>query len=196
MKKDMKRFGLLRWVGILGVLCGEVVAQQFRILEYDGDTVTIEYPPSFAGAYLFVEKNTNLVSGIWEVVDYSQVALVEGAEAFAGGSLGTHGASLDYSTASSTVPVSEVKIRDWLLAKAFPARTRPMGATRVGDIGGGWNDDSNFDMSDPEDGFMTNPGQWPNEDNNHNKEWRHSDLKKVPYVHVYKMYEKITGKEN
>jgi len=50
--------------------------------------------------------------------------------------------------------ISTVPIRDWLLAKAFPSRTRPMGSTTVGDIGGGWDDTSNFDLSDPTDDFM------------------------------------------
>lgn len=57
-----------------------VVGQQFRISDYDGQTITIEYPPSFDGAYLFLEQNTNLVDGsAWGAFDYLQVSLVEGA---------------------------------------------------------------------------------------------------------------------
>ena len=76
----MKRLGLFGAVALLGVLCSGVAAQQFRISDYDGENVTIEYPPSFDGAYLFIEKSTNLVSGEWETVDYSQVTLVEGEQ--------------------------------------------------------------------------------------------------------------------
>lgn len=56
-----------------------LMAQQFRISEYDGDSVTIEYPPSFDGAYLFIEQSSNLTGQVWETVDYAQINLVEGA---------------------------------------------------------------------------------------------------------------------
>lgn len=120
-----------------------------------------------------------------------------GAEAFANGNLGTHGANLDYNTANSTVPVSEVNIRDWLLAKAFPAVTRPMGSTRNSK----WPiTTANFDMSDPDVNktFMTDPGKWYFKDNPYNGQyvWRHSDIKDAPYTHINKLFEKITGKGN
>ncbi len=79
----MKRFGLLWLVGFLLAVCGGVVAQQFRISEYDGETLMIEYPPSFDGAYLFVEQSSNLTSNVvWEAVDYTEVNLVLGDTVF------------------------------------------------------------------------------------------------------------------
>jgi len=77
----MRRLGLLLFTGLLGLFCCAVFAQQFRISQYDGESLTIEYPPCFDGAYLFVEKNTNLLSGVWEVLDYMQVDLVAEAPA-------------------------------------------------------------------------------------------------------------------
>jgi hypothetical protein len=75
-----------------------------------------------------------------------------------------------------------------------------MGSTPVGDVGGGWDDTSNFDMSDPEPTktFMTDPAQWYDKNNPYNGQyvWHHSDIKNAPYVHVYKLYNKITGKGN
>jgi len=104
-----------------------------------------------------------------------------GAEAFVAGTIGDDGGNLQYNTGDNNLDISQVKIHDWLLAKGFPSRTEPMGSAK--------NKhekckDVNFDMSDPDDGFMTNPGQWPHEDSDHNKEWRHSDWKNVPYVHT------------
>lgn len=115
-----------------------------------------------------------------------------GALAFAGGTVGTQGGNLEYNTGDNGMDISTVPIRDWLLAKAFPSRTRPMASTAVGDIGGGWKD-VNYNMSAL---YMTNPSVWPNEDQQHNKEWRHSDFRNVPYVHVFKLFDKITTKEN
>jgi hypothetical protein len=60
-------------------LGGSSYAQQFRISEYDGESLTIEYPPSFNGAYLFIEQSTNLADQVWDTVDYTQIKLVEGA---------------------------------------------------------------------------------------------------------------------
>jgi len=75
----MKRLGLFLSVGFLFAVCGAAVGQQFRISEYDGETLTIEYPPSFDGAYLFVGSSSNLTSNVvWEAVDYTQVELVLG----------------------------------------------------------------------------------------------------------------------
>ena len=72
----MNRLGWLLWVCLL---CRVVLAQQFRIVDYADGNVTIEYPPSFDGAYLFIEQSSNLTSNVvWEAVDYSQVTLVEG----------------------------------------------------------------------------------------------------------------------
>jgi len=90
-----------------------------------------------------------------------------GALAFASGTVGAEGGSLDYN---------------------------------VGDIGGGWDANSNFDMSDPDlqKTLMTDPGNWFEEDQEFQGRpaWHHSDFRHAPYVHVYKLFEKITGKEN
>ena len=76
----MRRFILFWAILLLGVACSEVTAQQFRISDYDGDSLTIEYPPSFDGAYLFVESSSNLTSNVvWEAIDYTEVNLVLGA---------------------------------------------------------------------------------------------------------------------
>jgi len=115
-----------------------------------------------------------------------------GAESFASGTVASYGSALDYNTSNDTVPTDNVLIRDWLIAKAFPATTRPMGATHVGDIGGGWAD-ANFNMHSL---YMTDLASWPSEDMSGNKIWKHSDFMDVPYVHVYKLFEKITTQED
>ncbi|MEA2068004.1 MAG: hypothetical protein U9P12_02275 [Verrucomicrobiota bacterium] len=88
----MKRFGLLWSAGLACVLCNVALAQQFRISEYVDGNITIEYPPSFDGAYLFVESSSNLTSNVvWEAVDYTQVELVEGDAVFLSGTdIGCH----------------------------------------------------------------------------------------------------------
>jgi len=120
-----------------------------------------------------------------------------GALAFASGTVGAEGGSLDYNVGDNGMDISAVPISDWLLAKGFPSRTRPMGATAVRDIGGGWSGVS-FDMSDPTEGFMTDPAQWYDDLDEYNGQpvWHHSDLRDAPYVHVYKLFDKITGEEN
>ncbi|QBG49014.1 hypothetical protein EGM51_17000 [Verrucomicrobia bacterium S94] len=118
----------------------------------------------------------------------------ENAAAFAAGTIGSHGGNLEYHTGDNDLDISQVKIRDWLLAKAFPSRTRPMGST----LNAKWPITmANFDMSDPDTAktLMTDSGKWWHKDDDNQIEWRHSDLKNMPYVHVYKLYEKITGME-
>ena len=66
------------WVGGLLLLTITGFAQQFKISEYEEGKITIEYPPCFDGAYLFVEATTNLAADVWEVVDYTQVELTVG----------------------------------------------------------------------------------------------------------------------
>lgn len=114
-----------------------------------------------------------------------------GALAFASGTVGTHGGNLEYNVGDNGMDISAVPIRDWLLAKAFPARTRPMGSTQNGE----WDAQTgNFDMPTT---YMTDPGIWIRTDKyNGTFEWRHSDFRDVPYVYIYKLYEKITTKEN
>ncbi len=52
----MRRLGLFRLAVVVFGLCTVAMAQQFRISEYDVDTITIEYPPSFDGAEAWVQK--------------------------------------------------------------------------------------------------------------------------------------------
>jgi pimeloyl-ACP methyl ester carboxylesterase len=118
------------------------------------------------------------------------------AVTFAGGVVGDYESELDYDNGellgAPDIDVSEVKIYDWLIAKGFPSRTGPMGSSSVRDIGGGWKD-VNFNMHSE---FMTDFTRWPSEQSDGTKIWKHSDWKNVPYVHVYKLFEIITGKEN
>jgi hypothetical protein len=55
-------------------------AQNFEISAFDGESLDIAYPPSFDGAYLFVESCSNLTDSAWETIDYSQVSLASGDE--------------------------------------------------------------------------------------------------------------------
>jgi hypothetical protein len=44
--------------------------------------------------------------------------------------------------------------------------------------------------------YRTDNDAWPSgEGINNAKVWKHSDFRNVPYVHVYKLYEKMTAKE-
>ena len=112
---------------------------------------------------------------------------------FAAGIVGDYEDILDYDNGeilgAPDINVSQVPIRDFLLAKAFPSRTGPMGSSS----NSVWHVDVNFDMFNL---FRTDPAKWLFEDSDHNKLWRHSDWKDAPYVHVYKLFDKITGKEN
>lgn len=91
--------------------------------------------------------------------------------------------------------LGDVKVRDWLLAKAFPALTLPSGANYNGKF------DSetlghNFDMPAL---YKTNEAKWPGglrvEPVNgvDGKSWWHSDYKDVAYQHVWKFYNKIVN---
>ena len=119
-----------------------------------------------------------------------------GAETFVNGTIGANGGNLEYNVGDNGLDISQVKIRDYLLSKAFPARTRPMGST----VNTKWHlTKGNFDMSDPNSTktFMTDPGAWYEPDHKYNGiiAWYHGDIKDAPYVHVYKLFEKITTKE-
>lgn len=114
-----------------------------------------------------------------------------GAESFAAGTIGTHGGNLEYHTGDHGLNISQVKIRDWLLAKAFPARTRPMGSTAVNPTLNGWGTFNTFDMSAL---YMTDPGAWHHKESNVAK-WWHGDITDMPYVHLYQLYENIVTKE-
>ena len=80
-----------------------------------------------------------------------------------------------------------MKVRDWLLAEAFPATTLPMGANRnnvIRDV-----ENHNIDLSADKDGkgCKTDEDLWPRADTylNDNGDWKHSDYKDVPYQHVF-----------
>lgn len=83
-----------------------------------------------------------------------------------------------------------VRVRDWLLAEAFPATTLPMGANRNNrfrDI-----ENQNIDMSADKDngGCKTSEDLWPL---NRKGEWKHSDYKDIPYQHTYGFYKRVLG---
>jgi hypothetical protein len=83
----------------------------------------------------------------------------------------------------------KVKVRDWLLAEAFPATTLPMGANENGKLN---LPGQNIDMSGVRnaDGgcCKTSEGLWPDD---RKGEWKHSDYKNISYQHVYEFYRKI-----
>jgi len=85
----------------------------------------------------------------------------------------------------------KVKVKDWLLAEAFPATTLPMGANRYSKL-----ESNNIDMSGEKNDnggcCKTSEGAWPRNQKLFNqKEWRHSDYKDVAYQHVYGFYNRI-----
>jgi hypothetical protein len=118
-----------------------------------------------------------------------------GGATFAGGTVGQYEDVLDYDNGefvgAPDIDVSAVKISDWLIAKGFPSRTAPMGSAL--NKAEKW-ELVNYDMSHPIEGFMTDFNRWPSIQSDGAKIWKHSDWKNVPYVHVYKLFDKITGK--
>jgi hypothetical protein len=96
---------------------------------------------------------------------------------------------LDYTSEDTDLDISNVLVRDWLPAKAFPSRTGPMGSA-ANKLPLWLN--HNYDMFSSD--FITDLQKWPIEDIDDNKLWRHSDWKNVPYVHVYQLFEKIVTK--
>lgn len=85
--------------------------------------------------------------------------------------------------------LSNVLVRDWLLAKAFPARSRPMGSSPIA-AGLGWEDHYNMaSASAAENGLMLH--DWPRDtDYNGLLEWFHGDYKDVAYPYVQELYKK------
>jgi pimeloyl-ACP methyl ester carboxylesterase len=86
--------------------------------------------------------------------------------------------------------LGDVKVRDWLLAKAFPALTLPMGANP--NNAEGWRR-NNFDLS-AGSVFKTDSDRWPRTELTgeiRTPVWYHSDYKDITYQHVYKFYDKI-----
>ncbi|QBG48704.1 hypothetical protein EGM51_15315 [Verrucomicrobia bacterium S94] len=83
--------------------------------------------------------------------------------------------------------LDNVLVRDWLLAKGFPARTRPMGSTRSLSV-----DWANYNMAsdDPYDNGLMLHG-WPRDtEYNGLLEWFHGDYKDVAYPYVQELYKK------
>jgi len=103
---------------------------------------------------------------------------------------------------------AHVKMRDWLLALAFPATTLPMGANRLS--ANGFNNANNIDMSsvavpDGNGGFTggckANEAHWPLDDRpkfggdkDEHLGWWHSDYKDLPYQFTYPFYNNIVQK--
>jgi hypothetical protein len=111
-----------------------------------------------------------------------------GAAAFVSGTISANGGNLDYNTSNATYPIGDLLIRDWLLAKAFPSRTGPMGSTPNSK----WPPTTaNFDMHTE----CRNPTSGLPSGENHS-EWYHNDINKAPYLYVHRLFDQITGKEN
>lgn len=87
----------------------------------------------------------------------------------------------------------KVKIKDWLLAEAFPATTLPMGANRYTPLEAN-NIDMSGDKTSPSRCCKTSEVSWPRKDTyNGNREWRHSDYRDIAYQHVYEFYKRISN---
>ncbi|QBG48330.1 alpha/beta hydrolase [Verrucomicrobia bacterium S94] len=117
-----------------------------------------------------------------------------GAEAFAGSTIGLCGYTFNYDLPSATIDIADVPVRDYLLAKSFPARTGALGSRAISEqVSTEWQK-ATFDMFNL---YRTDEDAWPSREGINNiRVWKHSDFRNVPYVHVYQLYEKITGKEN
>ena len=73
--------------------------------------------------------------------------------------------------------------RDTLLARMIPAMSLAAGSEPVEKFTRDAENERNFNMNDIKIG-------WP-EERGKNKDWRHSDLRDVAYVHVQELYRKI-----
>jgi hypothetical protein len=82
-------------------------------------------------------------------------------------------------------------VRDWLLAKGFPARTRPMGSSFISPASGWISVNMASDDSD-DNGLMLH--EWPRSNRyiditgTERLEWRHGDFKDVAYPYVQELY--------
>jgi len=86
----------------------------------------------------------------------------------------------------------KVKIKDWLLAEAFPATTLPMGANENGVMSKGKNIDMSGVKTSDGGCCKTSEGSWPRDSLYQGQRvWRHSDFKDIPYQHVYGFYNQI-----
>jgi alpha-tubulin suppressor-like RCC1 family protein/pimeloyl-ACP methyl ester carboxylesterase len=88
--------------------------------------------------------------------------------------------------------LGDVKVRDWLLAKAFPALTLPMGANFNGKFGEGSNFDmlASFAVKDSQNNIL-----WPRKEQGI-PVWWHSDYKDIAYQYTWKLYKKIVDLTN
>jgi hypothetical protein len=68
-----------------------------------------------------------------------------------------------------------------LLAASIPAISYPAGSTAIGELGEG----KNFDMHN------TFKNGWPTSRAATNNNWRHSDVREVSYLFIYKLYDKF-----
>ncbi len=112
-----------------------------------------------------------------------------GAEAFAGSTVALSGFIFNYDINNATMDIVNVPVRDYLLAKSFPARTGALGSRGNGK----WPlTTANFDMSTE----YIKLGQWIRTDTyNGTLEWRHSDVRDAAYVYVHMFFDKLTAKE-
>jgi hypothetical protein len=101
---------------------------------------------------------------------------------FAGGIVRDYKSKLyDYTPSG----VEDIPVRDWLLAKAFPSVSRPMGANNNTE----WDFiTQNFNMPD-----LFNGNGWPA---TRGGEWWHSDFKDVAYLYVFELYQSLTSLSN
>ena len=101
---------------------------------------------------------------------------------FAGGIVLDYISELDDYTPTG---VEDIPVRDWLLAKAIPSGSKPMGANK----NVAWSDSRNKNMPTE---FIHGNG-WPA---TRGGEWWHSDFKDVAYLYVLDLYQVWTSLSN
>jgi len=119
-----------------------------------------------------------------------------GAAPFAAGLVGSYESIFNYDNGSAssgefeaTMDISAVPVRDYLLAKAFPARTGALGSRAISaQVSTEWQK-ATFDMSTQ----LRNPyaSILPGDDDY----WIHSAIRDFPYVHMCNFFRKLVGKE-
>jgi hypothetical protein len=116
-----------------------------------------------------------------------EVLFTTNGSAFVSDFVMNQAAHLDYKPQSTDL----VKVRDWLLAKGFPARTRPMGSSFISPASGWISVNMASDDSD-DYGLMLH--EWPRSNRyiditgTERLEWRHGDFKDVAYPYVQELY--------